>query len=39
MPTGRVASPEDVAEAYLYLLKDTNITGTTVSTNGGSLLV
>ena len=27
LPTGQVGRPEDVAEAYLYLLRDENITG------------
>jgi NAD(P)-dependent dehydrogenase (short-subunit alcohol dehydrogenase family) len=36
--TARTAVPEDVAEAYLYLMKDTNVTGATISTSGGSLL-
>jgi NAD(P)-dependent dehydrogenase (short-subunit alcohol dehydrogenase family) len=35
---GRVASPQEVGEAYLYLLRDTNATGSVVSTNGGYLL-
>ncbi len=39
MPTGRVAQPEDIAESYLYLMKDANITGTVISTNSGALLV
>jgi len=39
MPTGRVAKVEDVAESYLYLMKDKNVTGTMISTNGGALLV
>ncbi|KAL3257068.1 hypothetical protein ABHI18_007105 [Aspergillus niger] len=38
-PTGRIAQAEDVAEAYLYLMKDTNITGRIVSTNSGASLV
>ncbi|PYI08790.1 oxidoreductase [Aspergillus sclerotiicarbonarius CBS 121057] len=38
-PTGRVARPEDVAEAYLYLMKDANITGRIVSSDSGALLV
>ncbi|GLA03602.1 hypothetical protein AnigIFM60653_003238 [Aspergillus niger] len=38
-PTGRIAHPEEVAEAYLYLMKDTNITGRIVSTDSGALLV
>ncbi|KAL2849288.1 hypothetical protein BJX68DRAFT_255480 [Aspergillus pseudodeflectus] len=36
---GKVGSPEEVAEAYVYLMKDTNATGSCVSTNGGSLLL
>lgn len=39
LPTGRVATPDAVAEAYMYLMKDTNVTGTIVSTEGGTLLV
>ena len=39
MPTGKVGLPEEVAEAYLYLIKDTNITGSMISTNGGVLLL
>jgi NAD(P)-dependent dehydrogenase (short-subunit alcohol dehydrogenase family) len=38
LPTGRIGRVEDVAEAYLYVMKDENITGTLISTNGGSLL-
>ncbi|OJJ72609.1 hypothetical protein ASPBRDRAFT_42332 [Aspergillus brasiliensis CBS 101740] len=38
-PTGRIAQPEEVAEAYIYLMKDTNITGRIVSTDSGTLLV
>lgn len=36
--TGRVGQAEDVAEAYLYLLKDRNATGTVVDSNGGVFL-
>ena len=36
--TGRVARPEDVAEAYLYVMKDANIMGRVVSTDSGALL-
>lgn len=39
MPTGRVGQVEDVAEAYLYCMKDKNLTGSMISTNGGALLV
>ena len=38
LPTGRVPGPEEVAESYLYLLRDHNCTGTMVSSNGGTLL-
>lgn len=38
-PTGRVATPEDVAEAYLWLLKDPSVTGTIVNSNSGGLLI
>ncbi|KAJ4396119.1 hypothetical protein N0V93_000336 [Gnomoniopsis smithogilvyi] len=38
-PTGRIAQPEDVAEAYLFLMKDPNVTGTVVDSNSGALLV
>ena len=37
--TGRVGRPEDVAEAYMYAIKDQNITGSIISTNGGSLIM
>lgn len=39
MPTGRVPGPDDLAECYLYLLKDRNITGAMISSSGGALLV
>jgi NAD(P)-dependent dehydrogenase (short-subunit alcohol dehydrogenase family) len=38
LPTGKVPGPEELAECYLYLLKDKNITGTMISSNGGTLL-
>jgi NAD(P)-dependent dehydrogenase (short-subunit alcohol dehydrogenase family) len=34
----KVGSPEEVGEAYIYLMKDTNATGSIVSTSGGSLI-
>ena len=37
--TGQVGRPEDVAEAYLYAMKDRFLTGTMISTDGGRLLV
>jgi NAD(P)-dependent dehydrogenase (short-subunit alcohol dehydrogenase family) len=36
--TGRIAEPGEVAEAYLYLLKDTNCTGSVLRTDGGLLV-
>lgn len=36
--TGAVGKPEDVAEAYMYCLRDENLTGSMISTNGGALL-
>ncbi|KAL4932434.1 oxidoreductase, short chain dehydrogenase/reductase family [Aspergillus undulatus] len=35
----KVGTAEEVAEAYLYFMRDTNATGSCLSTNGGSLLV
>jgi NAD(P)-dependent dehydrogenase (short-subunit alcohol dehydrogenase family) len=35
---GKLGQPEDVAEAYLYLMKDSFVTGTTIHSNGGALL-
>lgn len=36
--TGRLGRPEDVAEAYLYIMKDGFITGSTIFTEGGRIL-
>lgn len=35
---GKPGSPEEVGEAYIYLMKDSNATGTIISTSGGSLV-
>jgi NAD(P)-dependent dehydrogenase (short-subunit alcohol dehydrogenase family) len=35
---GKPGSAEEVAEAYIYLMKDTNNTGSCVSTSGGVLI-
>lgn len=35
---GKVGTPEEVAEAYVYYMKDTNNTGSWISTSGGILL-
>ncbi|KAJ5223295.1 hypothetical protein N7468_007837 [Penicillium chermesinum] len=37
--TGRVARPEEVAEAYIYLMKDSNVTGRVISSDSGSGIV
>lgn len=39
MATGRAGQVEDVAETYLYCMKDRNLTGGVISTNGGVLLI
>ncbi|KAK5655678.1 hypothetical protein OQA88_5611 [Cercophora sp. LCS_1] len=36
--TGTVGRPEDVAEAYLYVMRDSFVTGSLISTDGGRLL-
>ena len=36
--TGTVGRPEDVAEAYIYAMKDKFITGSIIASNGGRLL-
>ncbi|KAL8686746.1 MAG: hypothetical protein Q9218_006895 [Villophora microphyllina] len=37
--TGKLGQPEDVAEAYLYCMRDQNVTGSLISTNSGALLM
>ncbi|KAL9050652.1 MAG: hypothetical protein Q9162_006511 [Coniocarpon cinnabarinum] len=39
MATGVIGKPEDIAETYLYCVKDENLTGSVLSTNGGALLM
>ena len=39
IPTGKVGQPEDLAEAYLYCLKDANATGTVIHSNSGTFLM
>jgi NAD(P)-dependent dehydrogenase (short-subunit alcohol dehydrogenase family) len=39
LATGRAGQPEDVAESYLALLKDRNMTGAIVRTDGGGLFM
>lgn len=36
--TKRLGRPEDMAEAYLYAMKDGFVTGTVIHSNGGALL-
>ena len=38
-PTGKVATAADIAEAYIYLMKDSNISGRIISSDSGSSLV
>ena len=38
MVTGQIGKPEDVAESYLYVMRDQNVTGSVIDTNGGALL-
>ncbi|KAJ5580224.1 NAD(P)-binding protein [Penicillium hispanicum] len=38
-PTGRIARAEDVAEAYMYLKRDENVTGRVVRSDSGAGLV
>lgn len=37
--TGEIGRPEDVAEAYLYVMKDWNCSGSVIDSNGGGLLM
>lgn len=37
--TGKMGQASDVAEAYLYVMKDRNCTGAVIDTNGGAHLV
>jgi len=37
--TGQIGQVVDVVEAYLYCMRDQNLTGTMISTNGGSLIL
>lgn len=39
LPVGKMGAVEDLAEAYLYLMKDTNTTGAIVNSSGGMLVV
>ena len=35
---GKIGSAEEVAEAYIYLMKGSNVTGTNIQSSGGWLL-
>jgi len=37
--TGKMGQVVDVAESYLYVIKDRNVTGSIISTNSGALLL
>jgi NAD(P)-dependent dehydrogenase (short-subunit alcohol dehydrogenase family) len=39
LPVGRVGEPEDIAETFLYVLRNAYTTGTIVAVDGGGLLV
>jgi NAD(P)-dependent dehydrogenase (short-subunit alcohol dehydrogenase family) len=39
LATGRAGQAEDVAESYLAVLKDGNMTGSVVRTDGGGLFM
>jgi NAD(P)-dependent dehydrogenase (short-subunit alcohol dehydrogenase family) len=39
MATGRVGRPEDVAETYLGILRDLNMDGSMIRTDGGGMLM
>lgn len=39
LPTGKPATPDEVAEAYVYFLRDSNTTGEVVQTRGGAHLI
>ncbi|KAG0650361.1 Short-chain dehydrogenase reductase ATR9 [Hyphodiscus hymeniophilus] len=39
MLLGRVGQPDEVAEAYIYLMRNWNSTGTVVCSDGGSILM
>jgi len=38
LPVGRVAKPEDIADAYVYLMQSGFSTGETIVLDGGALL-
>ena len=36
--TGKLGQPEEIAEAYLYVMKNTSVTGSVINSDDGSLL-
>jgi NAD(P)-dependent dehydrogenase (short-subunit alcohol dehydrogenase family) len=39
LPVGRVGEPDDVAQAYIYLMRNKHSTGSTITIDGGGVLV
>ena len=39
LPVGRVGEPEDLAQAYLYLMRERFSTGAVIVVDGGGVLV
>lgn len=39
LPVGRVGEPDDIAQAYLFLMREGFSTGQTVVVDGGTVLV
>jgi NAD(P)-dependent dehydrogenase (short-subunit alcohol dehydrogenase family) len=39
MPIGRGGRVQDVADAYIYAMKDENLSSSLISSNGGGLLM
>jgi NAD(P)-dependent dehydrogenase (short-subunit alcohol dehydrogenase family) len=39
LPVGHAAEPQEIAQGYLYLMRQTFVTGQTLSIDGGGLLV
>jgi NAD(P)-dependent dehydrogenase (short-subunit alcohol dehydrogenase family) len=38
LPVGHIADPQEIAEGYLYLMRQTFVTGQTLAIDGGGLL-
>ena len=39
LPVGRIGEPEDIAQAYLYLMREGYGTGQVIVVDGGAVLV